>query len=112
MQTVFCFPEKMQAINLRDALNNLLIQEPVVEKLEQERVQKIISLKERIGILKDSLRKRTEILFSDIAKNSSSKSDIVVSFLAILEMVKQRVAKVEQSEIFSEIKIKSIKAKL
>jgi chromatin segregation and condensation protein Rec8/ScpA/Scc1 (kleisin family) len=37
--------------------------------------------------------------------SARDKVDVIVSFLALLELVKQRIVAVEQSEMFSEINI-------
>ncbi len=102
----FCFPEGLMASDIRDAFRGILMEAPVMEKLEQEKVAEVISLKEKIAGLKDSLRQRLEITFSKLTGKNSSKIEVVVSFLAVLEMVKQKIATAEQSEIFSEIKIR------
>ena len=43
--------------------------------------------------------------FSELKGSAKDKIEIIVSFLAMLELVKQRIISVEQSKIFSEIKI-------
>jgi segregation and condensation protein A len=52
------------------------------------------------------IRKKVEISFSELTADAKEKIDIIVSFLAILEMVKQKVIDVEQNESFREIKLK------
>jgi chromatin segregation and condensation protein Rec8/ScpA/Scc1 (kleisin family) len=47
-----------------------------------------------------------ETSFSELVANAKDKVEIVVSFLAMLELVKQRIIHVEQGELFSEINMK------
>jgi len=41
-----------------------------------------------------------------LVAHATDKVEIVVSFLAMLELVKQKLIHVEQGELFSEIKLK------
>ena len=80
---------------------------PAKEKLEEEIVREVITLEEKIQYFQNSLKRKIEISFSEIAHNSGDKIEIIVSFLAMLEMVKQKIIQVEQRELFKEIKIRS-----
>jgi segregation and condensation protein A len=102
----FAPPEGIGAKELATIYENILGQIPVFEKLEEERMTKVISLKERIDNLKEMLTHRAEINFSELVKKGGDKVEVIVSFLAILEMVKRRIVVVEQGEMFYEIKLK------
>lgn len=104
--SVFCPPSKVNAYDMKKAFSSVLAQIPVMEKLQEEIVAEVITLEEKITVLENSLRLRIESSFSDLVGNSSDKIDIIVSFLAVLEMVKQRIVDVEQGELFQDIKLK------
>jgi segregation and condensation protein A len=80
---------------------------PVIEKLEEEFVKEIITLEEKIVDLQKVLQERVEVSFAEFAGKAGAKVDVIVSFLAVLEMVKQKVIEVEQNELFQEIKMKA-----
>lgn len=106
MEPRFAPPEGIGPSELSQIYNDILGQIPVFEKLEEERMVKVISLKERIDNLKDMLSKRAEMNFSELVKKGADKVETIVSFLAVLEMVKRRIIVVEQGEIFYDIKLK------
>ena len=69
-------------------------------------VREVLTLEEKIEHLQSTLKERAETSFSELVKNAKDKIEIVVSFLAMLEMVKQRIIHVEQGDLFSEIRLK------
>ncbi|MDD5489936.1 MAG: segregation/condensation protein A, partial [Candidatus Moranbacteria bacterium] len=52
-----------------------------------------------------NLETRVEMGFSQLKSSAKNNIEVIVSFLALLELVKQRIVSVEQSELFEEIKI-------
>lgn len=106
VREVFYPPENVDVEGLRKAFEKCLIASVPEEKLEEELVGEILTLEEKIGNLQDMLRKKVNMSFSQFVANASDKVEIVVSFLAMLELVKQRIIHVEQGELFSEIRLK------
>jgi len=106
VQSVFYPPENLNVWDLKKYFLAVLSEIPMVEKLEEEIVAEVVTLEERIGELSDSLRLRLESSFSDLVSNAQNKVDVIVSFLAMLEMVKQRIVVVEQVNLFEEIQLK------
>jgi chromatin segregation and condensation protein Rec8/ScpA/Scc1 (kleisin family) len=53
--------------------------------------------------MKASLEKRMRIAFRETIKESKDKAEVIISFLAILEMIKQKIVLAEQAELFSDI---------
>jgi len=102
----FAPPEGIGAKELAKIYEDILGQIPVLEKLEEERIIRVISLKERIDNLREMLSNKIEINFSEIVKKGGDRIEIIVSFLAVLEMVKQRIVVVEQGDMFYEIKLR------
>ncbi|KKP96414.1 MAG: Segregation and condensation protein A [Candidatus Moranbacteria bacterium GW2011_GWE1_36_7] len=103
---VFYPPEKIVSEDLLKAFNKVLGEIPVVEKLEEEMVKEILTLEDKIVHLQNTLKERAQTSFSELVANAKDKVEIVVSFLAMLELVKQRIIYVEQGELFSEIHLK------
>ncbi len=67
-------------------------------KLPKERVRRILSLSERITHLRAMLVSAGEFGFRDFLKGARNKAEVVVSFLALLELVKQRQLLAVQAE--------------
>ncbi|HAS00123.1 MAG: Segregation and condensation protein A [Candidatus Moranbacteria bacterium GW2011_GWC2_37_73] len=103
---VFYPPENIVASDLQKAFNKVLGEIPIVEKLEEEMVKEVLTLEDRIIHLQDTLRERVQTSFAELVANAKDKVEVVVSFLAMLELVKQRIIHVEQGELFSEIKMR------
>ncbi len=103
---VFFPPENFGPENLAKTFSRILGEIPLIEKLEEEMVREVLTLEEKIEHLQSTLKERAETSFSELVKNAKDKIEIVVSFLAMLEMVKQRIIHVEQGDLFSEIRLK------
>jgi segregation and condensation protein A len=106
MQSVFYPPENLTANDLAKAFNKLLGDIPVLEKIEEEMIKEVLTLEEKITHLHEVLRQKVETSFAEVVVNAKDKVEVVVSFLAMLEMVKQRIIHVEQVELFSDIRLK------
>lgn len=104
--TVFYPPENMVAQDLAKAFNKVLGEIIVPEKLEEETVKEVLTLEDKIQHLQETLKQRVETSFSQLIAEAKDKVEVVVSFLAMLELVKQRIIHVEQGELFSEISLK------
>jgi len=102
----FCPPEKVNVFDIKKAFIAVLAQIPLVEKLQEEIVAEVITLEEKITALESSLRLRIESSFSEFVGNADNKIDVIISFLAVLEMVKQRIIDADQGSLFEEIKLK------
>jgi segregation and condensation protein A len=64
-----------------------------------------INIRQKIGLIFDALRRRGGLRFGDLLRRSRSRLEVVVSFLAVLELVKQRQVQVHQELLFGEIEI-------
>jgi segregation and condensation protein A len=64
-----------------------------------------VTIREKIRGIVDRLRHAGRARFSDILGDMRSRMDVVVSFLAMLELVKRRRVAVAQGEMFGEIEI-------
>lgn len=77
------------------------------ESLRQESVLETVSIKEKITDIQTMLSSQVEIKFTKIIEKSKSKVDAIVSFLALLELIKQKIISVSQKNNFEDIEIKS-----
>lgn len=106
VREIFYPPENIDLDQLEKAFEKFLTASIPEETLEEELVGEILTLEEKIGTLQDALKKRANMSFSQFVANASDKVEIVVSFLAMLELVKQQIIHVEQEELFAEIQLK------
>lgn len=77
-------------------------------RLQRAAMERVISVKERLKEIHDAILNRAKMTFRQIAQSGQSKVDVIVSFLALLELVKQKTIHVMQKGVFDEIEIKRI----
>ena len=71
-------------------------------------MQRVVSVEQRIKDIHHALKARAAMTFRDLTASASSKIEVVVSFLALLELMKQRLIRTVQSSAFGEIELKRI----
>ncbi|MDP3057125.1 MAG: segregation/condensation protein A [bacterium] len=98
-------PPDIDAAILEKTMSRILAEMPKAEKLVEERVKEVITLEQKIIELKSSLQQRIEMSFKTLTASAKNKTEIIVTFLAILELFKAKIINVEQKEIFGEIMI-------
>ena len=67
-------------------------------KLSHDVVADRISLTDRIGELTDLLRARRRLAFEELFEGLGNRFDLVITFLALLEMAKLRMTRLMQAE--------------
>lgn len=102
-QAGFIPPEGVTAGKLATAISELVRVLPFVETLPKAVVERVVSLEEKMSELERRLAKGLKMSLADMT--SRDKSDIIVGFLAILELVKQGLFAVEQQKTFHSIHI-------
>ncbi|OGE84315.1 MAG: hypothetical protein A2846_02720 [Candidatus Doudnabacteria bacterium RIFCSPHIGHO2_01_FULL_49_9] len=77
--------------------------------LPKKILEEVVTISEKIEHLQKTLAERVELKLKDLVANAKSKTEVIVTFLALLELVKQRIFVVEQETLFSDITIKKTK---
>lgn len=96
---VFSPDQSMSLAGIAASIANLIRALPKKELLPKALVQKVISLEEMITRLSDRVTKSLKMSFREFSGNKEGKENrvnIIVSFLAMLELVKQGVIHVSQ----------------
>lgn len=108
-----CFSRLSKSINFnidKTCLSLPLLQK-IAERLLTQRIQpmpitalrKVFNIQEKIKQINDYLKQKTSCLFSDLIEQQSSKIEIIISFLAMLELNKVGIVLISQKEMFEEI---------
>ena len=97
-------------LSIQDVLKNL----PKPEQLAKAVIEKVISLEEMINHLVDRVSGSLKMTFQEFSKHGKAqtkeeKIHVVVSFLAMLELVKQGIIRVSQEKLFDDISMESEK---
>jgi segregation and condensation protein A len=108
-EAFFCPPEGITVQDLREAFLSSLHTIPRLETLEEKIMSDVITLERRIMAIQKSVQERAEVAFSELTANAKDRAEVVVSFLALLELVKQRIIIVRQKGLFDDIILKNEK---
>lgn len=102
----FSPPKKLRIKDLGLVFEKVLKRlEPIVN-LPKEAIKKTISIREKIKYITDLILKKVSFNFRQLIKNGD-RTELIVSFLAVLELVKQRTVDVEQGEgLFTDITVR------
>ena len=66
--------------------------------LQEVSIARVKSVEERIAELHETLRTRASVRFRDVIRGATSRADVVVSFLALLELMRRHIVKASQKE--------------
>ncbi len=96
--------DEIDDVSLGDLLDAL---QEVLKNAEPGIVHQVlleqVSLRERVCLVLDLLRERTQVAFTDLFSTDISRLQILVTFLAALELVRTRIIDINQDERFGPI---------
>jgi segregation and condensation protein A len=101
----FIAPTNVDQNSLAEAFANVLSRIERVVNLPKIVLAKAISISEKIRHIKDVIKEKTNFSFRSLFKEKKDKTEVVVSFLAMLELVKQEEIEVHQVEMFGDLNI-------
>lgn len=105
---IFYPPSSLSAQSLEDAFRAALAAIPKMERLAEEKIRRIISLEDKIVHIREFVRGAMERGFSELVAGAQEKVEVIVSFLAILELARQRFVDLRQENAFGDIVIKKL----
>jgi len=109
-------PANLSLENVLEAARSVISFFPEEESLPQVKIGRIIKLEEKISELAQRIQDNIRTCFSDFSDRNKygksqeelndMKTEIIVSFLALLELVKQGIAIADQENAFGDINVK------
>ena|SRR3989344_5474626 len=96
MTTAFCPPENLMPDDLCRAFQKILNELPKEEPLAEEKIKDLIKR------IQDTI----EASFKNLIAGAATKTEIILTFLAMLELIKQQTLVAQQGELFGDIKLK------
>ena len=106
LPAVFYPPKNIYPDNLAKIYKEFLKTLPQIEKLEEQSLQRVVTLDQKIQELKTRINTAVEASFADISNGVKTKIDIILSFLAVLMLFRSRILELSQDKLFGDIKIK------
>ncbi|MCA9364886.1 MAG: segregation/condensation protein A [Candidatus Moranbacteria bacterium] len=98
-------PDDLDVSTLRGAFSRVVADIPSIAQLDQQKWKDVVSLEQKMNHVAESVRQRVSMRFSDIVSQGATKLDTIVSFLAILELVRQQIVDVSQERHGEDIHI-------
>ena len=97
--------------NLSQALKSALLSlEKAQEKLPEVRVRPLVTIEEMMDTLLGRVQRAMNLSFKEFSAGSTEKVEVIVSFLALLELVKQGAVDALQHAAFDDIRITNTSA--
>ena len=90
---------------LAEAMTRVLAAREVVEELPEARVKPLVTIEEMMDQLAKRVQTAMTLSFKDFAIGTKEKIEVIVSFLALLELVKQGAVAAEQFDDYGDIRI-------
>lgn len=91
--------------DLHQAMLEVLAQQDEPESLEKAVQVPQVRVRDKILAIVRSIRRIGKVNFKTIVKTAHSRLEIVISFIAVLELIKQRQVEVTQAELFGDIEV-------
>ncbi len=107
-EPIFSPPNNFSKDSLRDNIMQVLKKLPKVNFIPEAVVKKVVSIEEMIDNLTDRITKNLQVSFSEFSNiGKGEKVEIIVGFLAMLELAKQGIISLTQEKTFSDITMES-----
>lgn len=104
MEFGFIEPKGVEAQTLHAGLKALVAGFPKIRELPSKTLEKVISIEEKMIELVARLSERLKATFGEVV-GAKNKTEIIVGFLALLELVKDGALLVKQEEQFGNIEL-------
>lgn len=98
-------PPNLKLEMMSQLFHDVLSRIEKIVNLPKRIIAKAVSIAEKIKHIKDLIKSSQKISFSSLLKDKKNKMEAIVSFLAMLELVKQRDIVVSQDGLFTELNL-------
>lgn len=103
---VFFPPPDLRVQDLHAAFTTLLGTIVMAQALEETTLLPVVKLEEKMALFRQTLAARVETSFQSLTATVENRIELIVSFLALLQLIKERFVHVEQKEFFGDIAIR------
>ncbi len=100
--------ENLNPHNMRIIMLSIINTFPKVEIKKEAKIKSVISLEDMMNNLINRIKRSVKMNFSEIQPGSKKeRADTIISFLAVLELIKRGFIKAEQNDKFDDISLES-----
>jgi len=107
-RTIFYPPKNISSEAILTIYQAFLKTLPQIEKLEEQSLERIVTIEEKIKELTDRISTAVEASFAEISKSVKAKIDVILTFLAMLMLFRNKALEISQDKLFGDIKIKKV----
>lgn len=93
---------------LAGALRHLATELKDIIRLPAQIMKEVVSISDKIAQIQKLISEKLETSLSSLISNAKSRTEVIVTFLALLELTKQRIVSLEQTEHFADIMIRKV----
>lgn len=106
-QKISFYPDpNVNAKILHDNILKVLSGLKELDALPKAKLKEAVSIQEKIDHLQGVLSGKIETRLSDLLQSAKNKGEVIVTFLALLELIKQKIFVADQETLFAEVVIK------
>lgn len=109
-EVTFAPSRDLSVAALSEAFERVLAAREAVEALPETRVKPLVTIEEMMEQLAKRVQSAMTLSFKEFAGGAKEKVEIIVSFLALLELVKQGAVAAEQYETHGDIQLRNTMA--
>ena len=105
---VFYPPKNISSEELSKIYEAFIKTLPQALKLEEQSLARVMSIEEKLKELTERIGVAIETSFADISLGVKAKIDVILTFLAMLMLFRNRILDISQDKLFGDIKIKKL----
>src|SRR3989338_4348400 len=107
-RTFFYPPKNISSEELFKIYEAFIKTLPQALKLEEQSLSRVMSIEEKLKELTERISVAIETSFTDISLGVKAKIDVILTFLAMLMLFRNRILDISQDKLFGDIKIKKL----
>ena len=101
-------PQNAAARDLRESMLQLLRRLQPINTLPEVKMDRTVTVEQKIKLIYNTLLKFKSLSFNKLLEDASSRSEVIVSFLALLELIKKEKVAIDQGSAFEDMIITKI----
>lgn len=102
---IFYPPQNLSVLDIQQAFQKIWEEfQKLGEEISVEKIKKIVRIEEKIKDILNILNQSSNLMFQNAVKKSE-KIEVIITFLAILHMFKEKMIMIEQEQEFGEISL-------
>lgn len=106
--TEFVLPFNAHGEDLLKAMQKLVSRLRTIDPLPKITIDRAVSIKQKVESIWNALKQHKKINFRDLLASAENKTEIIVSFLALLELMRDQKAFINQDSAFGNMEVNLI----